>query len=111
MLIVRRPIPTIMSLSSLPPVLQRVYAARGVVSEGQLDKRLQALIPFNTLTGIDSAVARLEQALSNQERILIVGDFDADGATSTALAVSALRCMVLYRLSSWSLIGLHLDMV
>lgn len=94
MLIKQRTLPT--TLPSLPvtsPVLQRVYAARGIVSEEQLDKRLQALLPFNTLTGIDQAVARLEQALRDQQRILIVGDFDADGATSSALAVAALRSM------------------
>ena len=78
-------------LHNLHPVLQRIYAARGVAEEAQLDKRLQALLPFHTLTDIDKASARLEVALRNQQRILIVGDFDADGATSSALAVAALR--------------------
>jgi single-stranded-DNA-specific exonuclease len=94
MLIKQRTLPT--TLPSLPVtsvILQRVYAARGIVSEEQLDKRLQALLPFNTLSGIEQAVIRLEQALRAQERILIVGDFDADGATSSALAVAALRSM------------------
>lgn len=94
MLIKQRTLPT--TLPSLPvtsAVLQRVYAARGIVSEEQLDKRLQALLPFNTLSGIEQAVIRLEQAFRAQERILIVGDFDADGATSSALAVAALRSM------------------
>ncbi|HHF7347073.1 TPA: single-stranded-DNA-specific exonuclease RecJ [Legionella feeleii] len=78
---------------SCPPVLQRIYASRGVNHESQLDKSLQALLPFDTLTDIDKACIRLAKALEAKERILIIGDFDADGATSTTLAVSALRAM------------------
>lgn len=90
----QRSLPTALPpLLSFPPVLQRIYAARDVVDEAQLDKRLQALLPFNTLTDIDKACVRLEQALREQQRILIVGDFDADGATSSALAIAALRAM------------------
>ncbi|SJZ72668.1 single-stranded-DNA-specific exonuclease RecJ [Legionella maceachernii] len=81
------------SFSNYPSVLQRIYALRGLKDECQLDKSLQALLPFNTLTDIDKACVRLEQALREQQRILIVGDFDADGATSTALAISGLRAM------------------
>lgn len=81
------------SLQALPPILQRIYAARGITLDAQLDKRVQALLPFNTLTDIDKACVRLETALKAQQRILVVGDFDADGATSSALAVAALGCM------------------
>lgn len=81
------------SLSALPPILQRIYASRGITDEAQLDKRLQTLLPFSSLKDIDKACLRLEQALSAQQRILIIGDFDADGATSTALAVAALTAM------------------
>ncbi len=80
-------------LPTFPPILQRIYAARDVVDAAQLDKRLPALLPFNTLTDIDKACVRLEKALREQQRILVVGDFDADGATSTALAIVALRAM------------------
>jgi single-stranded-DNA-specific exonuclease len=94
MLIKQRPIPEdTVSLPGLHPILQRLYLARGIVSEEQLDRRLQTLLSFNTLMDIDKAVLRLEQALDLQQRILIVGDFDADGATSSALAVTALRSM------------------
>ncbi len=94
MLIKKRALPAILpTLGAYPPVLQRIFAARGIDSEGQLDKRLQALLPFTSLTDIDKAANRLEQAISAQQRMLIIGDFDADGATSTALAVSALRAM------------------
>lgn len=75
------------------PVLQRIYALRGLTEESQIDKSFQALQPFNVLRDIDKACFRLEQALRKQQRILIVGDFDADGATSTALSVTALRLM------------------
>ena len=94
MLIKHRTLPTTLpSLSEITPLLQRIYAARGVLSEAQLDKRLQTLLPFNSLTDIEKAVVRLEEAVRSQQRILIIGDFDADGATSSALAVSALRTM------------------
>ena len=89
-----RTLPAILpTLPTCPPMLQRIYAARDIIDEAQLDKRLQALLPFNTLTDIDKACVRLEQALRAQQRILIVGDFDADGATSSALAIAALRAM------------------
>lgn len=78
-------------LTSLHPILQRIYAARGILDESQLNKTLKSLCPYHTLTDIDKASKRLADALFQQQRILIIGDFDADGATSTALAVSALR--------------------
>ncbi|KTC92894.1 MULTISPECIES: single-stranded-DNA-specific exonuclease RecJ [Legionella] len=81
------------SFSNYPSVLQRIFALRGVSDESQLNKSLQALLPFTTLIDIDKACIRLEQALREQQRILIVGDFDADGATSTTVAISALRLM------------------
>src|SRR4051812_24946617 len=81
------------SFPAFPVFLQQIYASRGIRHESQLDKSFQALLPFNTLSDIDKACIRLEQALRAQQRILIVGDFDADGATSTALAISALRSM------------------
>ncbi|STX28794.1 single-stranded-DNA-specific exonuclease [Legionella beliardensis] len=94
MLIKQRTLPeSLPSLGDISPVLQRIYAARGITDETQLDKRLQTLLPFTHLSDIDKACLRLEKALINQQRILIIGDFDADGATSTALAVSALRVM------------------
>ncbi|KTD21118.1 single-stranded-DNA-specific exonuclease RecJ [Legionella londiniensis] len=78
---------------SIPKVLRRIYSARGIINEAQLDKRLKALLPFDTMRDIQKAAMRLVRAISKQERILIIGDFDADGATSSALAVSALKAM------------------
>ena len=78
-------------LEGVPPVLQRIYASRGIDDVALLDKRLEKLSPFDTLTDIQKAAERLEHALRMGERILVMGDFDADGATSTALAVAALK--------------------
>ncbi len=77
----------------LHPVLRRVYAARGVVSAAELEDGLDRLEPACDLRGIDAAVDRLAEAVVEGRRILVVGDFDADGATSCALAVRALRAM------------------
>lgn len=78
-------------LVGLPPVLARVYGARQIESRRQLDLDLKLLLPPDGLPDLQRAVERLERAIRNQERILLVGDFDADGATSVALGVSALR--------------------
>lgn len=91
MIIKRREVPDTPGLRGMHPLLQRIYAARGITEPSQLDKSLKALLPFNLLTDIEKACLRLEKALINQERLLIIGDFDADGATSTAVAVSVLR--------------------
>lgn len=77
----------------LPPLLQQIYAARGIRCATQLDRRIQCLADYRALQGIASAVALLHQALLQRWFILVVGDFDADGATSTALMVLALRCL------------------
>lgn len=89
--ILRREFNLIENLSDLHPVLQRVYAARGIQSKEELDYRLQHLLHYQSLTGIEAAATCLGEALMQQQRLLIVGDFDSDGATSSALAVSALR--------------------
>jgi single-stranded-DNA-specific exonuclease len=74
----------------LHPVLCRVYAARGVRSALELDTSLARLLPVGTLEGIDAAVELL-LAHRSAGRVLVIGDFDADGATSSALVVRALR--------------------
>ncbi|KTD78466.1 single-stranded-DNA-specific exonuclease RecJ [Legionella waltersii] len=94
MLIKRRQLPdSIVNLQGLPDVLNRIFIARGITEASQLDKQLKALLPFNLLKGISEASLRLEQALRSHQRILIIGDFDADGATSTALGITALRAL------------------
>ncbi len=90
--IVRRPNPDPVDLPG-SPLLRRLYAARGVRSAEQLDQRLQALPLPSSLTGLAAAVTLLEDALRQRWRITIVADLDADGATSCALAVRALRAL------------------
>jgi single-stranded-DNA-specific exonuclease len=77
--------------SSLPELLQRLYAARGVTSQQQLDLQLKRLLPPQQLKGLAEAAQLLADAVEFEAQVLIVGDFDADGATSSALAVSVLR--------------------
>ena len=74
----------------LHPVLDRVYAARGVLSAADLDTSLARLLPVGTLEGVPAAVELLLQHRT-AGRVLIIGDYDADGATSSALMVRALR--------------------
>ncbi|MDP9500766.1 single-stranded-DNA-specific exonuclease RecJ [Bisgaard Taxon 45] len=89
-LIQRRAVPVGKPVSP-DPLLDRLYRARQIQHPEQLDRTLTALLHPQQLAGIDAAVALFVQAYKQQERIVIVGDFDADGATSTALAVLALR--------------------
>lgn len=93
-IIIRREIPeNIAYLDHLHPLLRRIYGARSINSVNDLSRNLNSLLPFNTLLGINQATSRLVTALKEQEHILVVGDFDTDGATSTALAISALHAM------------------
>lgn len=85
--------------SDLHPLLRRVFAARGVASTDDLCQDLNALLPFADLKGIDQAVSELYNAFNTSQHILVLGDFDADGATSSALAVSALRSFGLAKVS------------
>jgi len=78
---------------TVTPLLRRVYAARAVESANELDYSLANLEQPGLLGGLDAAVDLLEQALREQQRIVVIGDFDADGATSTALCLRALRAM------------------
>lgn len=77
--------------SSVPPLLKRIYASRNVNCDDDINRELTALLPYDGLLCIDKAVARLVEAIEKQQRILIIGDFDADGATSTVVAVRSLK--------------------
>jgi single-stranded-DNA-specific exonuclease len=94
--IVRRVVPPAaqaLAASGLPPVLARVYAARGIESAAELDHSLAALPDFAQLKGIDAAAQRLVRAIVLGERILIVADYDADGATACAVGMRGLAGM------------------
>jgi len=78
---------------NLPPLLRRLYAARGVTSDEQLSYTLKHLASPLQLRGIDRAVELLAEAIDRQQRVLVLGDFDADGATSTAVAMLGLSML------------------
>jgi single-stranded-DNA-specific exonuclease len=79
--------------ADLPPLLSRIYLSRGLTHGAELDLGLDALARPTLLPGLDKAASRLADAIEQDEHILIVGDFDADGATSVALAMSLLEAM------------------
>ncbi|WP_412537223.1 single-stranded-DNA-specific exonuclease RecJ [Marinobacter sp. MIT932201] len=93
--ILRRPQPEIVPDwgQNLPPLLRRLYAARGVTSDEQLSYTLRHLASPLSLRGIDRAVELLSEAIQQQQRVLVLGDFDADGATSTAVAMLGLSML------------------
>lgn len=93
--ILRRPLPEISPDwgQTLPPILRRLYAARGITSDNQLTYTLKHLASPMELRGIDRAVTLLAGAITGQQRVLILGDFDADGATSTAVAMLGLSML------------------
>ncbi|AJC50664.1 single-stranded-DNA-specific exonuclease RecJ [Coxiella endosymbiont of Amblyomma americanum] len=78
-------------LEYLHPVLQRIYLARDIGSLDELSRELKNLLSYSLLSGVDKATERLIQAIKAQQYVTVVGDFDVDGATSTALVVRALR--------------------
>ena len=90
--IVRRPLPAIAPELPGHPVLRRIFAARGVTDAAQVEYRLAELLPPN-LGGLDRACAVVGAAICAGQRIVVVGDFDCDGATGTAVAVRGLRLL------------------
>ncbi|HHX8334605.1 TPA: single-stranded-DNA-specific exonuclease RecJ [Vibrio diabolicus] len=90
----RRPEPDLSLLpDSIPPILKRIYINRGITDPVQLETSARGLHSYQKLGGIEQAVELLFQAIKEQKRIIVVGDFDADGATSSALSVLALRML------------------
>lgn len=77
----------------LPPLLRRLYAGRGVTSDDELAYTLRHLASPMELRGIQRAVELLAEAIEHQQSVLILGDFDADGATSTAVAMLGLSML------------------
>lgn len=92
--IIRRTLPAgTAALPGIPEFLSRIYQSRGLSDAAELELRLQHLQGTGALMGLDKAVELLVGAITGKQRIMIIGDFDADGATSTAVAVSALKAM------------------
>lgn len=79
--------------SSVHGVLQRIYGGRGITDSSQVSYQLSGLTVPDTLLGVKKAAVLIADTIASNQSILIIGDFDADGATSTALAITALRKM------------------
>jgi single-stranded-DNA-specific exonuclease len=77
--------------SDLHPLLKRIYANRGVTNPGEVEYELNNLLDYHLLKGIDTAASIVADAIESGKKILIVGDFDADGATSSAVVMRCLR--------------------
>ncbi|MEO9216151.1 MAG: single-stranded-DNA-specific exonuclease RecJ [Rhodanobacter sp.] len=85
--------------ASVHPVLQQVYAARGVLDPSQVEHRLARMLSPQLLGGLTQAVELLIEAIRDDWTILIAGDYDCDGATGTAVAVRGLRLLGAKRVS------------
>ena len=79
--------------AGVDPLMARLLAARGIRHPDELKLDLGALLPPDALLGLPAAVARISTAIDDHEPILIVGDYDCDGATAIALAVEGLRML------------------
>ncbi|MFC3549544.1 single-stranded-DNA-specific exonuclease RecJ [Lysobacter cavernae] len=84
---------------TVSPLLQRLYAARGALALDQAQPRLAHLLPPDTLGGLDAATALLAEAIALDRHIVVVGDFDCDGATACAVGVRGLRMLGAKRVS------------
>ena len=94
--IVRRTIPAAahaLAAAGMPAVLARIYAARGITALSELDHGFAALPSPDRMKGIDAAAERLARAIRAREKIVIVADYDADGATACAVGLRGLRAM------------------
>ncbi len=79
--------------SGLPPLLARLYAARGVQSPEQMKHKLAEMLPHAGMKHCEAAAARLADAIGRGEKMLVVADYDADGATACAVAVTGLTAL------------------
>ena len=75
------------------PLLARLYAARGVVNKSELEASLAQIIPPEQLTNSGEMAKLLADVIATNKNILVIGDYDADGATATAVAVKGLKQM------------------
>lgn len=82
-----------LAADGIHPVLAKILAARGIKNSSQLDSSLKGLIPPERLLNNDAMAKLLADAIEQQKKILVIGDYDADGATATAVAVRGLRGM------------------
>jgi single-stranded-DNA-specific exonuclease len=92
-----RPVPLrsseMLAQQGVHPLLARLYAARGVQDRSQIDYSLKALLPPDSMRGLADAAVMLADAIEADARLLIVADYDCDGATACAIGIRALRAM------------------
>lgn len=79
--------------SGITPLMARLYAARGITSSDQMDCSFAALLPFSQLKNCETMAARLADAIQNHQRLMLIADYDADGATACAVAMEGLSKM------------------
>jgi single-stranded-DNA-specific exonuclease len=95
--ITQRPYPadtaTRLAASGIRPLLARIYAARGIENPEQLDTDIKRLLPFTLLKNAGQMACLLADAIADNKKILIVADYDADGATACAVAMRGLSAL------------------
>ncbi len=89
--ILRRTVENQDGLLTLPPLLQRIFTGRDIKHTDEIDYSLSTLLPYNGLLNAEKAAERIAQSIDKQEKMIVVGDFDADGATSSALICKTLQ--------------------
>ncbi|MDP1636064.1 MAG: single-stranded-DNA-specific exonuclease RecJ, partial [Gallionellaceae bacterium] len=93
----RRPYPADtaehLAASGIPPLLARIFAARGIADAAQMDTDIKRLLPFALLKNAEKMGGLLADAIAAQKKILIVADYDADGATACAVAMRGLSAL------------------
>ncbi|WP_374497409.1 single-stranded-DNA-specific exonuclease RecJ [Vogesella indigofera] len=77
----------------IAPLMARLYAARGIADAAEVDYGLKGLLPYHSLKNIQPMAARLADAIAARQRLLVVADYDADGATACAVAVKGLAAL------------------
>ena len=92
-LIKRRTSDSSAKLNNVSPLIKRLYQSRGIRSDEECLTSMQYLLPPSSLMNADKAAILLSEAVVEQKRMLIVGDFDADGATATAVAIRGLKLL------------------
>ncbi|MDP3745340.1 MAG: single-stranded-DNA-specific exonuclease RecJ [Methylotenera sp.] len=83
----------ILQAAGVSPLMSRLFAARGVVNVSQMSVNLSSLLPPQTLTHNQAMAKLLADAIADNKKLLVIGDYDADGATATAVAVKGLRAL------------------
>ncbi len=79
------------AIPGYPQIISKILSARGIQSQGDMDYGLNTLIPYHSINDIEKAAVKLANSIINQEKIIIVADYDADGATSCALCIKAIK--------------------